>query len=515
LNIIITLAGKSSRFFIEGYKKDKFLLYLDKDNVVLNKTVNMFSNEDIFHFIINKKQARKNKNLENFLKNITRKNFIHIIDEHDKGPAFSAINATNIDENEPIIISYCDFFVNWNYKKFIRATYNYDGLIPAFRGFHPSSYTGTLYAYLKINKNKELLGVREKKSYTKNPVNEFASCGIYYFKSFKLYKKYTGKLLKKTKKESYISLVYNDMIKDDLKTGIFEVDNFICLGTPKDYRNYLHWSKYFKVNKKFNASIPNNGTNLIPMSGEGMRFKKYGYRVSKPLIQINSKPMLYHVCNTFPKPQSWIFVIRSHDNKNNRIRKLISNMYRNSQIVELKKLTRGPAETCMYAENLIDMDKPLFISSCDYLTFFDEQKWKKIHADQNIDGAIWTYRLDSITVKSFKAFAYCKVDNNNLVQKISEKKVISKNPEKDLMLVGSFWFRKAKVFFENYRESKKKRYMVNNEYYVGNNINLAIEKKLKFINFNIDQWISLGDPFELQLYEYWNNFFQKDSNEYK
>ena len=57
--------------------------------------------------------------------------------------------------------------------------------------------------------------------------------------------------------------------------------------------------------------------------------------------------------------------------------------------------------------------------------------------------------------------------------------------------------------------------MVNNEYYVGNNINLAIEKKLKFINFNIDQWISLGDPFELQLYEYWNNFFQKDSNEYK
>ena len=60
MNIIITLAGKSSRFFIEGYKKDKFLLYLDKDNVVLNKTVNMFSNEDIFHFIINKKQARKN-----------------------------------------------------------------------------------------------------------------------------------------------------------------------------------------------------------------------------------------------------------------------------------------------------------------------------------------------------------------------------------------------------------------------------------------------------------------------
>ena len=32
-----------------------------------------------------------------------------------------------------------------------------------------------------------------------------------------------------------------------------------------------------------------------------------------------------------------------------------------------------------------------------------------------------------------------------------------------------------------------------------------------FVIFDIDQWISFGDPFELQVLEYWQEFFQKES----
>lgn len=31
---------------------------------------------------------------------------------------------------------------------------------------------------------------------------------------------------------------------------------------------------------------------------------------------------------------------------------------------------------------------------------------------------------------------------------------------------------------------------------------------MKFITFEIDQWISLNDPFELKVYEYWKKLFE-------
>ena len=121
---------------------------------------------------------------------------------------------------------------------------------------------------------------------------------------------------------------------------------------------------------------------------------------------------------------------------------------------------------------------------------------------------IWTYKLNDIIVKSFDSFAYCKVNKNHIVKKIVEKKTISTKPYNDQMLIGSFWFKKAKYFFENFEKAQKVKNLLNNEYYVGNNINLLLNKKMKFIVFEIDQWITLNDPFELKVYEYWKTLFE-------
>ena len=108
---------------------------------------------------------------------------LNIIKSHNLGPVYSALQAKSIRDDSSIIISYCDFLIDWDYKKFKREIYGYDGAIVSFKGFHPSSFTGTLYCYLKI-KNKLITELREKKSFTTKPSNEFASTGIYYFKNF-------------------------------------------------------------------------------------------------------------------------------------------------------------------------------------------------------------------------------------------------------------------------------------------------------------------------------------------
>ena len=49
---------------------------------------------------------------------------------------------------------------------------------------------------------------------------------------------------------------------------------------------------------------------IIPMSGSGARFLQAGYQDPKPLIVIDGKPVIEHVCDLFPgndKITCWIY----------------------------------------------------------------------------------------------------------------------------------------------------------------------------------------------------------------
>ena len=46
--------------------------------------------------------------------------------------------------------------------------------------------------------------------------------------------------------EFYVDVAVDFAIKNDLFFKVFEVDQYICWGTPKDYENYDYWLSYFK-----------------------------------------------------------------------------------------------------------------------------------------------------------------------------------------------------------------------------------------------------------------------------
>jgi NDP-sugar pyrophosphorylase family protein len=250
MNIIITCAGKSKRFKNEGIHKPKFILPIG-NTTVISKILDTYDDNDNFHLVITDKQILKNPNLELYLKRLKKNIYLNIIKEHNKGPCYSALQAKSCYFKKNIIVSYCDFLIDWNYKKFKREIYEYDYGITSFKGFHPSSFSGTLYCYLKVKKN-EIVGLREKKSFTNQPSNEFASVGSYFFKNFYLFKEYSLKALNSKNllnkyKEIYTSLPYLFLIKEKKKILNFQVNKFISLGTPKDYKEYINWQNFFKL----------------------------------------------------------------------------------------------------------------------------------------------------------------------------------------------------------------------------------------------------------------------------
>ena len=517
MNIVFTLAGKSKRFKSEGYEKPKFLLKIGT-KTILENIIEMFSDEDFFYFIFNKEDLSKYPEINNLIKSRILNFEILGIDPHNKGPAYSALQIKNIDSSEPVIISYCDFLVEWNYRSFLSNLGEYDMIIPSFIGLHPSSYGITNYAYTKLNDNNELIELREKQSFTNQRHKEYANTGIYYFKSYHLFSKHAKDLIKndlKSDEEAYISLISNKIVHDKGTVLITKVKKFICLGTPFDYNMFKFWNEYFYKDTRESNENTLTDINLIPMAGKGSRFIEQGYNSIKAMIQIENESMFIKTTKSFPKSKKWLFIFRDTPKlKYSNILSVIKDKFIKNEILILQKETSGQAATCLKAKDFLKPKKSLFIASCDYISIYDQVKWEKMIKSKNeADIIIWTYKPKDIVVKNFNAFAYCKLDPySGLVEEIKEKEVISNNPRNDEMIIGSFWFKDSNDFINAAENAIKNNLNVNGEHYIGNSLNYLIKKGKKIKTFKVDKWVSFGDPFELEIHNYWEDYFYKNPN---
>lgn len=115
-----------------------------------------------------------------------------------------------------------------------------------------------------------------------------------------------------------------------------------------------------------------------------------------------------------------------------------------------------------------------------------------------------------MVIKGPEKFAYCRVSEDGItVTQVVEKETISEDPSSDPLVIGTFWYRRAIDFKLAARNMIDNNITVNDEHYVGTSINYLVEQGKNIVTFDIEQWISFGDPFELRVLEYWNEYFEK------
>ena len=176
------MAGHSRRFKEAGYDMPKFILDCGNKKMI-SYSLDMYSSSDTFHLILSK-EFENNLHIKNFISSLMPNIYLYYINSHELGPTFTVTEADlKISNCSEIIISYCDFSVSWNYEMFKRQVYGYDAGAPFFSGFQAASLGNTKYAYMRHN-NLNMTELKEKESFTGNRLNEPASTGIYYFKSY-------------------------------------------------------------------------------------------------------------------------------------------------------------------------------------------------------------------------------------------------------------------------------------------------------------------------------------------
>ena len=78
----------------------------------------------------------------------------------------------------------------------------------------------------------------------------------------------------------------------------------------------------------------------------------------------------------------------------------------------------------------------------------------------------------------------------------------------DLVLVGTFYFRKAGIMYDLIRELKQKNIRVNGELYLDSVVNLAIERGLDVRCFESESYLCWGTPDVLNEFGYWHRHFR-------
>jgi NDP-sugar pyrophosphorylase family protein len=241
MNLVFTMAGRSSRFFNTGYTLPKYLLKIDNETM-LSKVMNSFDLKSFqtITFICLKKHLHKYR-LHEIINKLTKPHpniNIFAIDEITSGQAETAHVFLKNNYLENIVIFNVDSF--YSEKQNLNEQFSSDcsGSIQVFE-----SIIGEKYSYVMPSSGKtgldKLVRVTEKVK-----ISNFGSTGLYLFKNSNIFCEGFNKLFCKVTEgsvvESYVSLIYQELIESGHLISGFMVNKniFHVVGTPEEYTSY-------------------------------------------------------------------------------------------------------------------------------------------------------------------------------------------------------------------------------------------------------------------------------------
>ena len=196
---------------------------------------------------------------------------------------------------------------------------------------------------------------------------------------------------------------------------------------------------------------------LIPMAGEGSRFKKEGYTFPKPLIEVDGKPMIQCVVENLDFDANYIFLVR--------------------------------ACTALLAKDLIDSGEELLIANSDQIIEYSKENFNTVRRFTNFDASVFTFRA------VHPKWSFVKTNSRGVVTEVAEK-----NPISDIATCGIYYYRKGSDFVKYAEEMIEKDIRVNNEFYIAPVYNELILDEKTLVPFFVDKMHGLGTPEDLKKY---------------
>ncbi|EIU8153552.1 NTP transferase domain-containing protein [Campylobacter coli] len=488
MNIIIPATGIGKRFKEAGYKDLKPFIKVIEDKIILDYVIECFDiQNDTFYFIV--QESEKNK-FEDFISSRNINARVIVYTGEKLGPAGSLYGVfLQLEDilNEEVIISYCDFGQEWNYKdflKFIEENQDAQAVIPCYTGYHPHLIPlENVYAACKVYDNTYKVYEVIEKYNSKNKFEECYSSGIYYFKSLKLAMEAIKKQIDAkdmTSGEYYIS-VTNNYLENVLCYPFIE--KFYQFGTPKDFEYVKD-----KLNSQdiYNEKLKIQNT-VILSAGRGERFLNLNFNQPKPFLPLGDSTIVENIINTLKNVETNIICVGAQDHE-----KYWENISKEVRFVKPNKI--GAAYS--YKESCGDLKGDVLILPCDLIAKHINEEFKSLQKECEI--IIFVTQASRNNINNPHYFTW--VDGKD--GKVDTISVKNRSNDTDLVMIGSFYFKENSLLLEYINKIFQEDIKTNGEFYIDNVFELLIKThKVGYIIVN--NYFSFGTPEEYLENKYW------------
>lgn len=236
INVVIPMAGLGSRFVEAGYSKPKPFIDVKGIPMIIRVIENLRIENAHYYLIARKEHLLAEAHLVSEIEKKYNVTFIGI-DQLTEGTACTVLYARKYINNQlPLLIANSDQIVDIDINEFIEDNFlrNLDGSILTFR----DAERNPKWSFAKVDNSGLVLEVKEKQ-----PISDLATVGIYLFSRGADFVNSTIDMIihnERVNNEFYTCPVYNYLIAEDLKIGVYTIDQCLMhgLGTPSDLIKY-------------------------------------------------------------------------------------------------------------------------------------------------------------------------------------------------------------------------------------------------------------------------------------
>ncbi|WP_141699290.1 sugar phosphate nucleotidyltransferase [Candidatus Thiosymbion oneisti] len=249
---------------------------------------------------------------------------------------------------------------------------------------------------------------------------------------------------------------------------------------------------------------------VIPMSGFGERFRRAGYSVPKPLIEIEDKPVIAHIIDMFPGESNFIFVCnQEHLNKPAyRMEAILKEYCSSGRIVGIPPHKLGPVYAVRQIEDMLDQTRPVIVNYCDFTCYWDWGHFKQFVRDVECVGAIPAYQGFHPHSFGNTNYAYMR-ETGGWVQDIQEKQPYTSNRMQEYASSGTYYFATARIMSEAFRSAMEQDLNVGGEYYVSLAYRPLLANKQPVAVYPLQHFMQWGTPEDVAEYNMWSRAFRQ------
>ncbi len=251
-SLIVPMAGLGQRFTNEGYTQTKPLIPVSGQSMVAQATQDLPAAEQ--HVFVLRSDMQGYKDVSAELMRLYPLSIIKTIDRVTDGQARTALIGLDALKNshscfrEPVTIGACDNGALYDSKAFYTLLNNpeVDVIVWGVRGYPNAVRNPKMFGWIDADGQK-IRSISVKEPLTA-PSSDPIVLGTFTFRHAEDFQRSVAHLIERDGRvngEFYIDSCINDAIELGLRCYLFEVDSYLCWGTPNDLRTFEYWQSCF------------------------------------------------------------------------------------------------------------------------------------------------------------------------------------------------------------------------------------------------------------------------------